>query len=382
MPRVARRLLAAAAPILLLAGAAPAPIEAPIPARPQSAPPAFAIVAFDSVRGEWGVAAVSRWMAVGARSLNARAGAGAWCALDLPDPREAARALDLLARGTAARTVLDSLSASDGRRAERQIALVGRAGDPAGRTGERCPPWSGQRYGRGYVCQGVALRDAAPIVAMSETFQSARGTLAQRLIAAIEAAESIFPVREESESAALLVVHEGGGPNGWSDRMVDLRVDSAADAIASLKSLYAAHAVTFLPVAYARFGDEAKRRGDPVSAEREYALAEDGFRAAIARRPKDADARNELAWFLATHDRDLSDAVAQAKSALTLRGRDPVLYDTLAEAEYRSGALARAIDAMEQALKYSGGETRYAERLRRWNLERQTLEGKASSPSR
>jgi uncharacterized Ntn-hydrolase superfamily protein len=216
---------------------------------------------------------------------------------------------------------------------------------------------------------------------MSEAFQRARGApLAQRLIAAIDAAESIFPVREESESAALLVVREGGGPNGWSDRLVDLRVDSAADAVASLKSLYAAHAVTFLPVAYARFGDEAKRRGDPVSAEREYALAEDGFRAAIARRPKDADARNELAWFLATHDRDVNEAVNQALVAIHLRDRDPILYDTLAEAEYRSGALARAIDAMEQALKYSGGEARYAERLRRWNLERQALEGKSTKP--
>jgi uncharacterized Ntn-hydrolase superfamily protein len=276
--------------------------------------------------------------------------------------------------------VLDSLLASDDRRSERQIALVGRNGDTAARTGDRCPPWSGERSGRGFVCQGMALRDAAPVVAMSEVFRAAHGTLAERLIAAIEAAESIFPVRDESESAALLVVHPGGGPNGWSDRLVDLRVDSAADAVGSLKSLYAAHAVTFLPAAYARFGDEARRRGDPVSAEREYARAEEGFRAAIARRPKDADARNELAWFLTTHDRDLDDAIAQAKSALTLRGHDPVLYDTLAEAEYRSGALARAIEAMEQALKYSGGEGRYAERLKRWNLERAALEGKGAKP--
>jgi uncharacterized Ntn-hydrolase superfamily protein len=385
MPRVARRILAAAAPLLLLAAApvpapVPAPATIPVSSLQQSAPASFAIVAFDSARGEWGAAAVSRWMAVGARSLDARAGAGVWCALDLPDPREAARALDLLGRGSSAEAALDTLLASDDRRTERQIALVGRAGDVAARTGERCPPWSGERFGRGYVCQGVALRDAAPITAMSEAFHAARGTLAERLLAAVEAAEDVFPVREETESAALLVTREGGGPNGWSDRMVDLRVDSAPDAVGSLKSLYAAHAATFLPAAYARFGDEARRRGDPVSAEREYARAEDGFRAAIARRPKDADARNELAWFLATHDRDLGEAVAEAKRALSLRDHDPLFYDTLAEAEYRSGSLARAIEAMERALKYSGGDARYAERLKRWNLERETLEGKGGKP--
>ncbi|HXF59002.1 MAG TPA: DUF1028 domain-containing protein [Candidatus Saccharimonadales bacterium] len=377
MPRFHRRVLAAAAAVLIVTCR---PAVASPPASLDSAPAAFTIVAHDSLRGEWGVAAVSRWIAVGARSLEARAGAGAWCALELPDPREAARVLDLLARGTPARAALDSLVGTDERRGERQIAIVGKAGDVAALTGDRCPPWSGQRFGRGYVCQGVALRDAAPIAAMAQAFEAARGTLSERLLAAIEAAESIFPVRDQVESAALLVVREGGGLNGWSDRLVDLRVDSAADAVPALKSLYAAHAATFLPAAYARFGDEAKRLGDPVSAEREYTRAEEGFRAAVARRPKDADARNELAWFLAVHDRDLSDAVLEAKAAVALRSNDPILYDTLAEAEYRSGSLARAIEAMERAVKASGGGARYVERLRRWTRERETLEGKGIKP--
>jgi len=369
MPKVARRAFAAAAAVLVLAS---------IPTLAHAAPPSFAIVAIDSLRGEWGVAAVSRWIAVGARSIGARAGAGAWCALELPDPREGDRVLDLLSKGISARAALDSLALGDDRRGERQIAIVGKSGETAAKTGDLCPPWSGERFGRGYVCQGVALRDEAPVTAMAQAFLAARGTLAERLIAAIEAAEGVFPVRDETESAALLVVHEGGGPNGWSDRMVDLRVDSSADAIPALKSLYAAHAATFLPAAYARFGDEAKRRGDPVSAEREYARAEDGFRTAIARRPKDADARNELAWFLATHDRDVNEAVNQALVAIHLRDRDPILYDTLAEAEYRSGSLVRAIEAMERAVKYSNGGARYADRLKRWTRERETLEGKGA----
>jgi len=380
MPRFRRLLFLAAAILLGPAGRSDAAPPPPVPVSFSSAPAAFAIVAVDSVRREWGIAAVSRWIAVGARSLDGRAEVGAWCALDLPDPREAARGLDLLGRGVPATAVVESVLTGDPRREERQFSLVDRSGAVAAFTGTRCPRWSGERVGKGYVCQGMGLRDVTPLVAMGGAFQSGGGSLAERLLAAVEAAEAVFPVREEVESAAILVVREGGGLNGWSDRLVDLRVDLDQDAVQELKKIYAAHAATFLPAAFARFGDDAKRRGDTISAEREYARAESGFRAAIALRPKDPDARNELAWFLATHDRELPDAVGEARTAVSLRPRDPILYDTLAEAEYRSGSLNRAIDAMERAVKYSGGEARYADRLSRWIRERAALEGKAVKP--
>ncbi len=68
----------------------------------------------------------------------------------------------------------------------------------------------------------------------------------------------------------------------------------------------------------------------------------------------------------------------EAKAAVALRPRDPILYDTLAEAEYRAGSLVRAIEAMGRAVKYSNGGARYAERLKRWTRERETLEGKGA----
>jgi len=380
MPRAGRRFLAAAAAVLILSPSS-ARADTPPSAPSTSSPPAaFAILAVDSLRGEWGAAAVSRWLAVGARSLEARAGAGAWCALELPDPREAAALLDRMGRGIPARAALDSLLVQDPRRGERQIAILDRVGGGAAFTGDRCPPWSGQRIGSNYVCQGVGLRDAAALLAMGQAFENATGTLAERLLAAAESAESVFPVREDVESAALLVVREGGGPNGGSDRLVDLRVDAAQEAIPELRSDYAALAATFLPAAYARFGDEAKRLGDSISAEREYARAESGFRAAIARKPKDPDVWNELAWFLATHDRNLEEAVRTAKTAVSMRPRDPMFRDTLAEAEYRSGSLTLAIEEMERAVKYSGGGARYTDRLARWSRERAALEGKGTKP--
>ena len=376
MPRITPRLLLALCAAAALLGRGPVPATAFAAEVAPSAPPSFGIVAFDSLRQEWGIAAVSRWMAVGSRAIDGRAGAGAWLALELPDSRSGAKALERLARGAPARQALDSLLAGDTRRGERQVAIVDRVGERAAFTGDRCPAWAGERLGKHHVCQGVGLRDGLALAAMDRAFEAASGALAERLLAAVEAAESVAPLREEFESAALLVVREGGGLNGWSDRLIDLRVDAAPDAVQGLKNLYAAHAATFLPAAYARFGDEAKRRGDSMSAEREYAIAEGGFRAAVARKPSDPDALNELAWFLATHDRSLEEVVRLAKTAVSLRPRDPILYDTLAEAEYRSGSLSRAIEAMERAVKHSGGAARYTDRLARWMKERSALEGK------
>ncbi len=150
-------------------------------------------------------------------------------------------------------------------------------------------------------------------------------------------------------------------------------MDAAQEAIPELRGDYVALAATFLPAAYARFGDEAKRRGDSISADWEYARAESGFRAAVAKRPKDSDAWNELAWFLATHDLDVGEAVQIAKTAVSMRPRDPMYRDTLAEAEYRAGSLNLAIEEMERAVKYSGGGARYTDRLARWSRERAAL---------
>jgi len=337
-------------------------------------PEGFAILAVDTLDGEWGVAAVSRWIAVGARSVQARARAGAWVNLGAPDPTLGARALDRLGRGASAKALLDSLVAADPASASRQLAVVDASGRVASFTGANVLRWAGSREGKGYVCQGLALRGDEALVAMARAFETARGTLAERLLASLDAADAIALLRGQPESAALLVVREGGGAGGAGDRMTDLRVDEAEDAIPALHRLYAIHAATFLPSAYARFGDEAKRHGDSVTASREYDRAEMGFRAAVARSPKDPDALNELAWFLALHGNDPDEAVRFAQSAVDARPGDPNLLDTLAETEYRAGSLHRAIDAMERAVKRSSGEARYVERLRRWERERDALE--------
>jgi Flp pilus assembly protein TadD len=154
-------------------------------------------------------------------------------------------------------------------------------------------------------------------------------------------------------------------------------VDLDRDPIAALGRLYARHAETFLPAAHVRYGDAARRRGDEAAAAREFAAAEAGFRAAVARGPKEGEALNELAWFLATRGGDPNEALRFARAAVAARPDDPNFLDTLAEAAYRAGDLEEAIEAAERAERLARGNARFADRLRTLRAAR-----KALTPSR
>lgn len=347
----------------------------------KTAGPTFAIVAYDSGSSSWGAACASVRPASGARVLYAAAGMGAIAAVGGTGEGAVRAAFLALARGAAPEAALDSARSSPGAAEVRQLALVAPDGRVAASTGAHVVGWAGHRLGKGAAAAGEALEGVETLDAMMTAFQAASGELGARLLAALEAGDHPAPGSSALEpgkgfaSAAILVVRAGGGPLGESDRLTDLRIDAAVDPIAALKALYLRHSETYLAAAHVRYGDEAKRRGDDASATREYRAAEAGFRAAVARAPKDADALNELAWFLALHGSDAAEAVRFAEAAVVARGDDPNLWDTLAEAAYRSGSLDKAIDAAARAARLDKDNARYAERLRAFRAAKDALLG-------
>src|SRR5205807_8657327 len=86
---------------------------------------------------------------------------------------------------------------------------------------------------------------AATVDALSETFESTTGPLAQRLLGCLEAAQSAGGDRRGQQSAALLVVEKDGGYAGLSDTLVDLRVDDHARPIEELRRIYRIHDALF-----------------------------------------------------------------------------------------------------------------------------------------
>jgi uncharacterized Ntn-hydrolase superfamily protein len=334
---------------------------------PTGPPPFFAVVAYDSAASSWGVACATPEIACGARLMAARAGAGAVASLG-PGPAPLFQAMAALAGGASADSVQEVLHRALEDPAARQNLIVAKNGRVTGISGTRLPRYSGVILRNGFACAGYALHGHETLEAMAAAYAGSDADLASRLVGALDAADRMenrpFRSRRSDASAAVLVVRMGADPKAGTDRLADLRVDWDPDPVAALHRLTARHAETFLAAAHVRFGDEARRAGETDRAKREYAAAEAGFRAAVARAPEDPDALNELAWFLATRGSDAAEALHFAERAVVARSDDPNLYDTLAEAAYHAGDLERAVDAAERAAELGRGNARYGERLR------------------
>jgi uncharacterized Ntn-hydrolase superfamily protein len=112
---------------------------------------------------------------------------------------------------------------------------VDKDGTVAVHTGPDCIPCAGDALGAHWSCQAnMMARDTVP-AAMSAAFEHAGGDLADRLMAALLAAEGEGGDVRGRQSAAMIVVPAEGEP--WRAR-VDLRVEDHEDPLAELQRLF------------------------------------------------------------------------------------------------------------------------------------------------
>jgi uncharacterized Ntn-hydrolase superfamily protein len=194
----------------------------------------FSIVAYDPDKQEWGVGVASKFLAVGAVVPWAKAGVGAIATQSLANTTYGPKGLELLAQGKSAEEVLKTLTDDDKGKANRQVGILDAKGNPATFTGEKCNAWAGGKTGNHYACQGNILAGEAVVNDMAKAYEDAKGPLAWRIIAALEAAEKAGGDKRGKQSAAILVVREGKGYAGFNDRMIDFRVDDHANPIDEL----------------------------------------------------------------------------------------------------------------------------------------------------
>ena len=205
----------------------------------------FSIVAYDLAAKEWGVATQSKFLAVGAVVPWASANAGAIATQSYANTAFGPRGLEMLAQGMSATETLDRLLAADEGREQRQVGIVDREGRAATFTGSTCHVWAGSLSGSTFAVQGNILVSAATVEALASGFESARGELADRLVAALLAGQKAGGDRRGQQSAAVLIVREKGGYAGFNDRYLDLRVDDAAHPIERLQDLVELHHLYF-----------------------------------------------------------------------------------------------------------------------------------------
>jgi len=198
----------------------------------------FSIVAHDPDTGELGIAVQSRFFAVGAVVPWAKAGVGAIATQSFANTTFGPRGLELLAEGHTAQETLTLLLDEDPGAQQRQVGIVDAQGQATSFTGTECQAWAGHVVGPGYAAQGNILVGEETVQEMARAFRETQGMLAERLMAALEAGQAAGGDSRGQQSAALLVVKEGGGYAGFNDRYCDLRVDDHVTPIAELRRIF------------------------------------------------------------------------------------------------------------------------------------------------
>src|SRR5260370_359677 len=114
-------------------------------------------------------------------------------------------------------------------------------------TGDECYPWAGGRVGEQYTCQGNILVGEDTVLAMARTFEETAGRLCDRLVAALAAGQAAGGDSRGQQSAALLVVRDGGGYSGLNGRFLDLRWEDRPRSIAELQSILRLYELYLFP---------------------------------------------------------------------------------------------------------------------------------------
>lgn len=262
------RLLApfVAIPVALAAAASPADAARVSPNRPVHT---YSIVARDSVTGDMGVAVQSHWFSVGPVVPWARAGVGAVATQSLVLVSYGPLGLDLMEEGMSAREALEKLLEEDEHPSVRQVAMVDNEGNVAVHTGDSCIAYASHREGNGYSVQAnMMLTDKVP-AAMAAAYEKASGDLAERMLAALEAAEGAGGDIRGRQSAAILIVSGVASEEPWRDVVMDLRVEDHPRPVEELKRLVVLHRA----YQYENLGDEAMAENDLAAALEAYGEA-------------------------------------------------------------------------------------------------------------
>jgi uncharacterized Ntn-hydrolase superfamily protein len=196
----------------------------------------FSIVAVDPETGVCGAAVASKYPAVGKVVPYVRAGVGAFCTQHWHNPKFGDKALELLAAGKAPQEVLAELLRDDPERDLRQLGII----DSKGRTAVHNPieatgpsRYWGAQAGRFYCCQGNTLAGRDVITAMAKAYEESPGSLADRLMAALVAADRVGGDHRGRLAAGIRVARPGVEGN-W----LALDVDKSDDAVEELATRY------------------------------------------------------------------------------------------------------------------------------------------------
>jgi uncharacterized Ntn-hydrolase superfamily protein len=194
----------------------------------------FSIIGRCAETGQLGIAVSSSSIAVGARCAWLRAGVGAVSTQNITLPAIGTYVLDKLEQRQLPEQALASVPGYDSYSEFRQVTSIDSQGNTAFFSGRHTLGTYHAVAGEQCVGAGNMLADITVIDTLVKTFETTGGQLADRLIAAMQAALAAGGEAGPVHSAALKVV----GDVSWP--IIDLRVDWADEApIDALAKLWA-----------------------------------------------------------------------------------------------------------------------------------------------
>ena len=201
----------------------------------------YSIVALDEATGELGVAVQSHWFSVGFLVPWAKAGVGAVATQSFVKVDYGPDGLQLMEDGITAVDALKTLTSKDEGEAVRQVGMIDIKGNVAAHTGSRCIKYAGHIIGKNYSVQANMMANGTVPKAMAVAFEKTKGDLADRMMAALEAAEAEGGDIRGKQSAAMVIV--SGEPSGvdWKDTKLSLRIEDHPTPLIELKRLIRVH---------------------------------------------------------------------------------------------------------------------------------------------
>jgi uncharacterized Ntn-hydrolase superfamily protein len=193
----------------------------------------WSILVRDPATGALGAAVATRFFAVGALAIHVEGGVAALATQALINPMYASAGMVRLRAGEAPDDVASALLAEDAGRDHRQLHMIDARGRIAQWTGGDCVAWCGAVRGADVSIAGNMLAGAAVVERTLDAFQHPAGTLAERLITALEAGEAAGGDKRGKQSAALKICTRDAFPD------LDIRADDHPDPLRELRRLYA-----------------------------------------------------------------------------------------------------------------------------------------------
>ncbi len=251
----------------------------------------FSIVARDEVTGEMAVGVQSHWFSVGTAVPWGEAGVGVVATQAFVNKSYGAKGLMIMKENKTATEALATLVAADEGRDVRQVAMLDVNGNVDSYTGKSCIDFASNIVGKNFSVQSNMMLNNKVCPAMVKAYDAAAGKpLAERVLAALEAAQAVGGDIRGKQSAAILVVSGKKNADAWAGKLIDLRVDDNEKPLAELSRLLKLYR------AY-----EHMDKGDLATEKNNMKMAMEEYEAAMKQFPKNLEMQYWTAITLANN---------------------------------------------------------------------------------